>query len=45
MDLESRIDEEMINSFENIIKVSAKEELGLDNLKKEIKELFFSGNN
>ena len=43
IDLESKIDENMINSFENIIKVSAKEELGLDNLKKEIKELFFSG--
>ena len=43
IDLESKIDENMINSFENIIKVSAKEELGLGDLKETIKELFFSG--
>ena len=43
LDLESKIDEKMINSLENIIKVSAKEELGLGDLKETIKELFFSG--
>ena len=43
IDLESKIDEKMINSFENILKVSAKEELGLGDLKETIKELFFSG--
>ena len=43
IDLESKIDENMINSFENVIKVSAKEELGLGDLKETIKELFFSG--
>lgn len=43
IDLEAKIDENMINTFENIIKVSAKEELGLGGLKETIKELFFSG--
>ena len=33
----------MISNFENIIKVSAKEEIGLGDLKETIKELFFSG--
>ena len=43
IDLESKIDTNMISNFENIIKVSAKEEIGLGDLKETIKELFFSG--
>lgn len=43
IDLESKINEEVINRFENKIKLSAKEEIGIEDLKKKIKELFFSG--
>ena len=43
MDLESKIDESVLDEFEDIIKISAREELGLDILKKTIKDLFFSG--
>ena len=43
IDLESKIDEKLVNNFENIIKISAKEELGLGDLKETIKKLFFSG--
>ena len=32
-----------IKDFENIIRISAKEEIGLDELKQNIKDLFFSG--
>ena len=43
MDLESKIEESVLSNFENIIKISAREEIGLDVLKKTIKDLFFSG--
>ena len=43
IDLECKIDENVISNFENIIKISAKEEIGLSDLKETIKELFFSG--
>ncbi|GAB6168748.1 tRNA uridine-5-carboxymethylaminomethyl(34) synthesis GTPase MnmE [Clostridium carnis] len=43
IDLETKLDENLINSFENIIKISAKEELGIDGLKNEIKNMFFNG--
>ena len=31
------------NNFENIIKISAKEDIGIDGLKNEVKNMFFSG--
>ena len=37
------LDEKYIKDFENIIRISAKEEIGLDELKQNIKDLFFSG--
>ncbi|MBQ5696467.1 MAG: tRNA uridine-5-carboxymethylaminomethyl(34) synthesis GTPase MnmE, partial [Clostridium sp.] len=43
IDLESKIDENMLKNFENIIRISAKDEIGLDDLKESIKQLFFSG--
>ncbi len=43
MDLESKIQESTLSDFEDIIKISAREEIGLDILKKTIKDLFFSG--
>lgn len=43
IDLDKKLDEKLINSFENVIKISAKEDLGIDNLKEEIKKLFFNG--
>ena len=43
IDLESKIDENIISNFDNIIKISAKEEIGLGDLKNTIKDLFFSG--
>ena len=43
IDLEKRIDENLLGSFENRIKISAKEEIGLEDLKKTIKDMFFSG--
>ena len=43
IDLESKIDNSILNNFENIIKISAKEDIGIDGLKNEIKNMFFSG--
>ena len=43
IDLECKIEEDIIDSFENVIKISAKEEIGLDELKQTIKNLFFNG--
>ncbi|WP_066889309.1 tRNA uridine-5-carboxymethylaminomethyl(34) synthesis GTPase MnmE [Clostridium nigeriense] len=43
IDLENKIDNSLINNFENIIKISAKEDIGIDGLKNEIKNMFFSG--
>lgn len=43
IDLEWKIEEDIIDSFENVIKISAKEEIGLDELKQTIKNLFFNG--
>ncbi len=43
IDLEWRIKEDILGSFENVIKISAKEEIGLDGLKQTIKDLFFNG--
>ena len=43
IDLEQKLDEKYIKDFENIIRISAKEEIGLDELKQNIKDLFFSG--
>ena len=43
MDLENKISEKEIKNLNNKIYVSAKEEVGLDNLKEKIKEMFFSG--
>ena len=43
IDLESNISEEEINSLDNVISISAKEEIGLEKLKETIKNLFFSG--
>ncbi len=43
IDLESKIEESVLEEFNDIIKISAREELGLDILKKTIKDLFFSG--
>ena len=43
IDLHSKIDSSILNNFENIIKISAKEDIGIDGLKNEIKNMFFSG--
>lgn len=43
IDLDSRLDTKIISNFNNIIKISAKEEIGLSELKTTIKNLFFSG--
>ena len=43
IDLEWKIEEDILGSFENVIKISAKEEIGLDELKQTIKDLFFNG--
>ena len=43
IDLEQKLDEKYIKDFENIIRISAKKEIGLDELKQNIKDLFFSG--
>ena len=43
IDLDNKIDESILNNFENIIKISAKEDIGIDGLKNEIKNMFFSG--
>lgn len=44
VDLERKIDENEIKDLTNKIEISAKEAIGIDDLKNEIKELFFSGN-
>ena len=43
IDLAQKLDEKYIKDFQNVIRISAKEELGLDQLKENIKNLFFSG--
>lgn len=43
IDLDNKIDNSILSNFENIIKISAKEDIGIDGLKNEIKNLFFSG--
>lgn len=43
IDLENKLDNSVIDKFENIIKISAKEDIGIDGLKNEIKNMFFSG--
>lgn len=43
MDLDSKLDNPLINKFEHIIKISAKEDIGIDGLKNEIKNMFFNG--
>lgn len=43
MDLENKIDKNKIDLFENIIDISAREELGIAELKNNIKDMFFSG--
>jgi len=43
IDLHIKIDDSILNNFENIIKISAKEDIGIDGLKNEIKNMFFSG--
>lgn len=43
IDLESKLNSDIIDQFKNVIKISAKEEIGLSELKSMIKDLFFSG--
>ena len=43
IDLDTKLDENLINNFKNIIKISAKEDLGIEKLKEEVKALFFNG--
>ena len=43
IDLDSKMDDSILNNFEHIIKISAKEDIGIDGLKNEIKNMFFSG--
>lgn len=43
IDLDWKIGEDVLSSFEHVIKISAKEEIGLDDLKQTIKDLFFNG--
>ena len=43
IDLENKLDNSLLKDFENIIKISAKEDIGIDGLKNEIKNMFFSG--
>ena len=43
IDLENKIDVSILNNFENKIKISAKEDIGIDGLKNEIKNMFFNG--
>ena len=43
IDLDNKMDNSILNNFENIIKISAKEDIGIDGLKNEIKNMFFSG--
>lgn len=43
IDLNRKISDDIIGSLRNIIEISAKNEIGIDNLKDKIKELFFDG--
>ncbi|MBE6052694.1 MAG: tRNA uridine-5-carboxymethylaminomethyl(34) synthesis GTPase MnmE [Clostridium sartagoforme] len=43
IDLDNKMDNSILSNFENIIKISAKEDIGIDGLKNEIKNMFFSG--
>lgn len=43
IDLDNKIDDLILEGFENIIKISAKEDIGIDGLKNEIKNMFFDG--
>ena len=43
IDLDNKIDINIPKRFENVIKISAKEDLGIDKLKEEIKTMFFNG--
>ncbi|MFT8351462.1 tRNA uridine-5-carboxymethylaminomethyl(34) synthesis GTPase MnmE [Clostridium saccharoperbutylacetonicum] len=43
IDLDRKISEENINELNNIINISAKSGIGIDGLKKKIKDLFFNG--
>ena len=43
IDLEWKIEGDILDNFEHVIKISAKEEIGLDDLKQTIKDLFFNG--
>mgnify|MGYP004443808995 CR=1 FL=1 len=43
IDLKQEIDLTVLDKFDNTIKISAKEEIGIDKLKALVKELFFSG--
>ena len=43
IDLDNKLDTNILEGFENIIKISAKEDIGIDKLKEEIKTMFFNG--
>ena len=43
LDSSRELDKSLLNNFENIIKISAKEDVGIDGLKNEIKNMFFNG--
>lgn len=43
IDLDNKMDTNILKDFNNIIKISAKEDLGIDKLKEEIKTMFFNG--
>mgnify|MGYP001080142853 FL=1 len=43
IDLNRKISDDIIENLRNIIEISAKNEIGIDNLKDKIKELFFDG--
>lgn len=43
IDLENKLDNTILSDFKNIIKISAKEDIGIDGLKNEIKNMFFNG--
>ncbi|MGL4874344.1 MAG: tRNA uridine-5-carboxymethylaminomethyl(34) synthesis GTPase MnmE, partial [Clostridium sp.] len=43
VDLEEKIDRDVLKDFENFIQISAKTGFGIEDLKKKIKDMFFSG--
>lgn len=43
IDLNRKISDDIIGNLRNIIEISAKNEIGIDNLKDKIKEIFFDG--